>query len=182
MSISSFAWSRRRVSSTLMLVTLAMTTFQVTAEDTVLPQGARIMTPGEIHVLYRNRTWQWANGAGYMNDEGRRFTAAVGGDDGGSWAEGRWIITEKGQMCLSATWHSAAGDYPAKTCFSHRIDNGTIYQRRDPDGGWYTFRHAEPKQDDEANKLANADLVSDRMAAIRAELESTSSSELKKGE
>lgn len=47
----------------------------------------------------------------------------------------------------------------SKTCFSHRIDNGTIYQKREPGGEWYAFRNAEVHQDDEASKLVSTDLV-----------------------
>ncbi|PKA45357.1 DUF995 domain-containing protein [Rhizobium sullae] len=134
------------------------------------PTGTRAMTPFEIYALYKNKSWQWDNGAGYMTDAGRQFSAWADGDKGKSWAEGRWVITATGGLCLNATWHSGQGAFPAKTCFSHRIGNGAIYQKREPDGEWYVFRHAEAREDDEAHKLVSTDLVSQQRDSIKTAL------------
>ncbi|UXN66729.1 DUF995 domain-containing protein (plasmid) [Phyllobacterium sp. A18/5-2] len=134
------------------------------------PAGTRAMTPFEIYALYKNKSWQWDNGAGHMTDAGRQFTAWADGEKGKSWAEGRWVITETGGLCLNATWHSGQGAFPAKTCFSHRIGNGTIYQKREPDGEWYIFRHAKAREDDEAHKLVFTDLVSQQSDSIKTAL------------
>lgn len=62
------------------------------------------------------------------------------------------------------------GVFPAETCFEHRIGDGSIYQRREPDGTWYVFRH-DPMQDgDEAQKLVSADLVSAHREEMKAAL------------
>ncbi len=132
--------------------------------------GTRPMMAFEIYNLYKNRSWQWDNGAGHMTDEGRQFTAWSDGQTGESWAEGRWVITDTGLLCLKATWHSKQGAFPAKTCFSHRIGEGTIYQKREPDGEWYVFRHTEAHEDDEARKLVSADLVSQKRDSIKTAL------------
>ncbi|WP_352566372.1 DUF995 domain-containing protein [Mesorhizobium australicum] len=141
------------------------------AQEVVLPKAARVMTPAEIHELYHDRSWRWKGGAAYLVDERRRFSAWVDDDTGKSWAEGNWIITETGQMCLNATWHSKAGRSPAMTCFSHSFDNGTIYQKREPAGSWYVFRHAQPRDQDEAKNLVRKDLVSTHILAVKTALD-----------
>ena len=98
---------------------------------------------------------------------GDLMEAWVDGDKGKSWAEGRWLVTDAGRMCLKANWHSDQGVFPGRTCFSHRIGDGTIYQKREPDGQWYVFRHANSREDDEAKKLVSADLVSSRIDSLR---------------
>lgn len=175
-TISRFS-SHVGILSVVALLALTGSAHWVSAEETVPPERARIMTPGEIYVLYRDKSWQWQSGAGYMKDQGRQFIAVVDGESGKSWAEGRWVITETGRMCLRATWHSTSGAFPANTCFSHRIDDGTIYQKSEPNGEWYIFRHAQPRPDDEASKLADADLVSDQMALVKTALNLEESSE-----
>lgn len=141
-------------------------------EESILPSKARIMTPTEIYDLYRDKSWEWENGAGFMKDAGRRFRAWKSGEEGKSWAEGRWVITRSGGMCLDATWHTKDRLYPSKTCFSHRVHNGTIYQKREPDGNWYVFSHAVPRVDDEAKKLTPGDLVSEELEGVKAALSS----------
>lgn len=63
-------------------------------------------------------------------------------------------------MCMRATWTNNEGAARASTCFGHRKIGDTIYQRRQPDGNWYVFRHASIKTDDEFRKLVPADTVS----------------------
>jgi hypothetical protein len=141
-----------------------------TASRASEPPGTRPMTAFEVYSLYKNKSWQWGNGAGHMTDAGRLFSAWVDSENGESWAEGRWVIAETGLLCLNATWHSRQGAFPAKTCFSHRVAEGTIYQKREPDGEWYVFRHTETREDDEARKLISADLVSQKRDSIKTAL------------
>src|SRR5690606_11405707 len=61
-----------------------------------LPDGTRRMTPAELYMLYHDKSWQWADGAGRMESRNRRFTARVDGEKGKAWAEGRWRITWSG--------------------------------------------------------------------------------------
>ncbi len=161
-----------RISAAIALTAslLAGPAYPALSQEPALPAGARAMSAPELYRLYRNKSWRWENGAGLMKDEGRKFKAWGEGEKGRTWAEGRWAITETGQMCLVATWHTSDGAFPAKTCFSHRIDAGNVYQKREPDGSWYVFRHAEPREDDEARKLVPVDLVSERLDNIQAAL------------
>jgi|UPI0003F648AB hypothetical protein len=140
------------------------------AENVAIPSDARPMTALELYTLYRDKSWQWENGAGLMREADRQFSAWVRGEKWNSWAEGRWAITDTGLLCLKATWHTQEGSAPIKSCFSHRIAAGTIYQKREPDGQWYVFRHAIPQKGDEASKLVAADLVSQQRDAIQAAL------------
>ncbi|ANH09210.1 DUF995 domain-containing protein [Shinella sp. HZN7] len=140
------------------------------AENVTLPADARAMTAVELYTLYRDKSWKWENGAGLMREADRHFSAWVSGGKWKSWAEGRWVITDTGLLCLKATWHTQEGSTPAKSCFSHQIAAGTIYQKREPDGRWYVFRHAIPRKNDEASKLVAADLVSQQRDAIQAAL------------
>lgn len=140
------------------------------SHDSALPAGARAMTALELYKLYRDKSWRWENGAGMMTDVNRRFSAWSDGEKGKTWAEGRWVITETGLLCLKATWHTDKGAFPAKTCFSHRVASGAIYQKREPNGRWYVFRHATPRKEDEASKLVATDLVSQQRDIIQAAL------------
>lgn len=132
-----------------------------------LPAGTTPMAASELFLLYRDKSWQWADGAGRLSGDDRRFTAWVDGAKGKSWADGRWLVTDAGMMCLKADWHSADGIFPDKTCFAHRIGDGTIYQRQEPDGAWYVFRHVDGRADDEAKKLVSADLVTSHIDSLK---------------
>jgi len=136
-------------------------------EPVVVPAQARTMTALDLYDLYRDKTWQWPDGAGRMQDRGRLFRAWSGTGDNASWAEGRWVLTNDGQMCLRAVWHGPTGASPDKTCFRHKIDEGTIYQKKEPSGAWYVFKHAVPDKDDEYGKLVEQDTVSAKVMANR---------------
>jgi len=140
------------------------------ATTTTLPDGARPMTAVELYTLYHDKSWRWPDGAGRMQNIDRRFSAWVDGTGGQSWAEGRWAVTDNGRLCLDATWHAAKGQFPAKTCFVHRILDGTIYQKRETGGTWFVFRHPVTTQTDEATKLVADDLVSQRLETMKAAL------------
>lgn len=137
-------------------------------EDLVeLPAGVQAMTATELHALYANKTWKWCDGAGYMQDEGRVFKGWSGSGDAATWTIGRWTVTDSGRMCLKGAWQGQSGSYDSDTCFRHMTDGQTIYQRKEPDGSWYVFRHAEPLDSDEFAKIVAGDLVSEKLAAIR---------------
>lgn len=147
---------------------IAMGTSPSRADETVVvPAQARVMTALDLYDLYRGKTWQWPDGAGRMLDRGRVFKAWSGTGANASWAEGRWILTNDGQMCMRAVWHGPSGSSPDKTCFRHKIDEGTIYQKKEPSGAWYVFKHAVPDKDDEFGKLVEQDTVSAKVMASR---------------
>lgn len=134
------------------------------------PTQAQAMTGYELYVLYRDRSWKWPDGAGRLETEGRRFTAIAGSGEEASWAEGRWVVTDRGRLCLDADWHASAGISPDRTCFEHLIDNGTIYQSKAPAGDWYVFKNNPTEADDEFTKLVRDDLVSAGLEELRSAL------------
>lgn len=142
----------------------------IAAATTKVPDGARPMTAAELYMLYHGKSWRWPDGAGRMQNNDRRFSAWVDGTSGQSWAEGRWTVSDAGRLCFDATWHATNGQFPAKTCFVHRIYDGTIYQKRETGGEWFVFRHPVTKETDEAAKLIADDLVSQRLEAMKASL------------
>ena len=128
------------------------------------------MTSVELYMLYRDKSWQWADGAGRMQSDGRRFTAWAGSAEMSTWAEGRWTVTDRGRLCLKAQWHSSSGVYPNKTCFSHKRRGDTVYQKKEPSGAWYVFKNSSPASG-EISKLVSQDLVSSDLERIKADIE-----------
>lgn len=143
------------------------------AEAVVVPVQARAMTALELHDLYRDKTWQWGDGAGRFQEEGRIFRAWSGSGPKASWAVGRWTLTNDGQLCLRAVWHSPGGSSPNKTCFRHMFHDGTVYQKKEPSGAWYVFKHAALDKDDEYRKLVTQDTVSAKVQANRPVAQAT---------
>ncbi len=77
------------------------------------------------------------------------------------------MVDDLGQLCMRATWTNAEGAARASTCFGHRKIGNTIYQRRQPDGKWYVFRHASVLPDDEFRKLVPVDTVSAKAGELK---------------
>ena len=139
--------------------------------EVAVPDNARTMTGVELYMIFQGKTWTWESGAGRMESEGRAFWAWAQSATGENWAEGRWSVNDRGQLCLMAVWHSQSAAAPDKTCFSHRTLDGTIYQKREPSGEWYVFRHAKAQAGDEFNRLVSEDLVASKLAAVKERLE-----------
>ncbi len=134
--------------------------------------GGRPMSAAELRKLYSGNTWLWSNGGGYMDPSGR-FYAAVGSKRAtGSFARGTWATNGKGRMCFQGRWTAQAGSNPARTCFTHHVKGDEIYQRREPDGAWYVFKHAEAQQSDEFNKIVSGNKISEQFGQVRAALAS----------
>jgi len=123
-----------------------------------LPASAAPMSAPDVYQIYAGRTWTWPDGAAYFSRD-RKFVAWSGTGDSSGYAEGRWLLTDMGRLCWEADWHGAAWSKHETTCFSHRVADGAIYQRKDPNGAWYVFRHNPPAADDEFVKLGRGDLV-----------------------
>lgn len=147
----------RFISTALFMLTFLPTTV-VSAGDLIkqAPEQvleARPLTTDELYGIFANRTWIWEDGAGYFEVAARRFTAFTKSGRSGSYAEGRWFLTDPGRACFRATWFAADGKAKAVTCFEHKTDGRTISQRRLPDGEWYVFSHLPPQRGDEILKL-----------------------------
>jgi hypothetical protein len=110
-------------------------------------------TAFELQLLYADRTWNWENGAAYFGMD-RHLQAWTAGQDSSAVAEGRWLVTDTGKMCMELAWRSKTyKTKPRRTCYSHRVENGNIEQRKDPDGAWYGFKHAKDDPADEHRKF-----------------------------
>lgn len=137
------------------------------AEAVKVPAQARAMTAAELYVLYRNKTWQWPDGAGRMQEKDRTFIGWSGSGADARWAEGRWVLSDTGLMCLKADWYDVQAKQANKTCFRHRIYEDTIYQKKEPSGSWYVFKHAKAADSDEFKKLVAEDTVSAELAKLQ---------------
>ncbi|PDT49817.1 DUF995 domain-containing protein [Sinorhizobium fredii] len=128
------------------------------------------LTAGEIHAIYGQKSWIWKEGAGYFSVRERRFTAWSKENGKPSYGVGRWFITEPGKLCFKADWHAKDGSAAATTCFSHAKRGNVIYQKREPDGEWYVFKHRRARADDEFARLRRGNYVSDRLGAIQTRI------------
>ncbi len=134
-------------------------------------RAAEPMSFQEVYSIYANKTWNWGNGAGYFPAKKRAFEAWSGYGRNASYGEGRWFATSSGNMCMKATWTSRDGAAPATTCFAHRKDGNTIYQRKLPDGDWYRFQTDPPRRSNEISKLKSGDFVTNRVERIQRQLD-----------
>jgi Protein of unknown function (DUF995) len=135
-----------------------------------LAQSATPLTADELFQLYHSRSWIWSDGAGYFSAKQRRFIAWTDKAGQASYADGRWFITGPGKLCFKAKWHAKDGAASALTCFSHRKQGGTVFQKREPDGEWYAFKNARAKPSDEYGKVRRGNYVSTRLKRIEAKL------------
>jgi hypothetical protein len=128
------------------------------------------LTTDELFQLYHSRSWLWDDGAGYFSSKQRRFIAATGEGRAASIGDGRWFLTDPGKLCFKATWTAKSGSAPALTCFSHRRWGNNVYQRREPDGEWYLFKHSSTKKADEYAKVRPGNYISTRFNNTKAKL------------
>ncbi|MBX4933095.1 DUF995 domain-containing protein [Rhizobium bangladeshense] len=152
-----------RIGSRSVGAALALSLFLPLAAQAAEAAKKKAPTPLSAYELYRiyaDRTWTWDTGGGRFFEDGRRFVAWVTDKGKQSFAEGKWVVDDLGQLCMRATWTNAEGAARASTCFGHRKIGNTIYQRRQPSGNWYVFRHSSVHQDDEFRKLVSTDTVS----------------------
>jgi Protein of unknown function (DUF995) len=134
--------------------------------------GGTLLSASEVYKLYKDRTWLWDKGAGHFAAD-RRFTAWSGDGASASYADGRWLVTDKGRMCFSAYWNFRGGEKPNVTCFGHRKVGRVIYQRKEPSGSWYVFRNSPSKRTDESAKLVPGDRVYDNLRRAAAAVAGT---------
>jgi hypothetical protein len=132
----------------------------VTAQAASGADTAKPLSNSEIYRIYSHNSWIWKDGAGYFAVSKRQFKAWSGKGRNASVGQGIWFITDPGKLCFRATWYEKGTSFPATTCFSHREKNGVIYQRKEPDGDWYIFKHAPARKGDEITKFRRGDYVS----------------------
>ncbi|WP_201839008.1 DUF995 domain-containing protein [Microvirga zambiensis] len=131
------------------------------------PPG-KAMSAKQVQTLYGDRTWLWTNGAGHFAADGSFLAWSGSSTAKSSYAKGRWYATGDGSMCFEATWHVLSGAKGSTTCFMHRSLGRTIYQRKNPSGPWYEFRHTPVAAKDEFRKLVRGDRVTAKIARLEA--------------
>ncbi len=152
----------------LLLATLALAGCSVSAAEKSEFDDARTqalflasspMSGDQLFAVFNNHTWQWRTGGGFFAAKDQSFTAWSSEGGKPSYGEGRWFTTGVGKICFRAKWTSLDGAAKAITCFSHRITGNTIFQRREPGGEWYVFKHAKRTRGDEYLKLRKGNYV-----------------------
>jgi len=117
---------------------------------------ASSMSRAAVRSLFRGKTWLWNDGAGYFLSKGR-FRAYSGIGKQEAYGVGSWYTASGGRLCFTAVWRTVAGKGRKTDCFEHRSSAGpkglTVFQRRLPDGVWYTFENATASTGDASPKL-----------------------------
>jgi len=163
---------RVRWAAALIVIGLAGCQADRVATDTTsnLPPAQTTVAAGaDIRQLYQDKTWLWADGAGYFAPSGT-FTAWMESGDKTTYAKGFWWVNDQGGMCFDAVWHVKDSANSAVTCFGHRTAGNVWYQKKDPAGAWYVFKSDPVKPDDEFQKLKAGDVVEAQLQAARTEL------------
>ena len=123
------------------------------------PPG-RAMSASELRQIYSGKTWVWPAGGGYMAPSGSFVGVTGKGTARASYVRGAWQVGGKGRMCFGGVWTVGSKRMRGQTCFSHREAGGTIYQRKEPSGAWYVFKHSPARRGDEFRKLVSGNRVS----------------------
>jgi hypothetical protein len=156
-------------------MTLCGVAHAAAAKDSRPADAVTVPTAFELQLLYADRTWTWNDGAAYFGQKDRPVRAWTSAQDTASVGEGRWHLTNDGKMCMDLVWRSKTyAAAPIRTCFSHRIQGGTLEQRKDPDGAWYSFRHAPEDPSDEQRKFEEGDTKGAQFDKIRSLIDSKS--------
>jgi len=112
----------------------------------------RALTKQEVIDIYMGKSWLWSDGIGYFAPKGQ-FTAFAGAGRDRTAVKGNWEVLDGGRLCFAGVWIGRQGRNFARTCFLHKIKDGSIYQRRMPRGEWYVFRH-NPEQESDQRLVA----------------------------
>jgi hypothetical protein len=109
-----------------------------------LPDGSIPMTPDELVDLYAGKTQVWKEGrGGYFFARDHRMSAYASKKTG-SYAVGKWQVTDSGEVCISVRWVWGKGPRGRgpfqKTCWAHRKFDGQIWKQ--DQGAWYQWNRS----------------------------------------
>jgi hypothetical protein len=161
-----------RLAAALIVISLAGCQGGSVATETagnLPPTPTTVVGAADLHQLYDDKTWLWADGAGFFAKSGD-FSAWTGSGDKASYATGFWWVNDQGVICFDGNWRTKEGAKSAITCFSHRTDGKVLYQRRDPSGAWYVFKSDPVKSGDEFERLKAGDQVEAQLETVRTEV------------
>lgn len=136
------------------------------------PSKTTVVSPGELRALYAGKTWDWGNGAAYFAESGD-FSAWTEAGNKPSYATGFWWADDQGRVCFDGDWRAKDGVNSRITCFGHREDGKTLYQRREPSGDWYVFESDPAQSNDEYAKLQQTDKFESKLQQVKSEVGST---------
>ncbi len=127
-----------------------------------ISKEGRPLKARELYRMYGDKSWIWEKGVGYFARSKRRFTSVISVKKQ-EYAVGNWYIPGNGKVCFRAFWYAGKTRTRAVTCFSHRLVDGRIYQKREPKGEWYVFRNNPGRMMDEYRKFRRGDYVAHRL-------------------
>ncbi|MCB4771942.1 DUF995 domain-containing protein [Ancylobacter sp. Lp-2] len=143
---------------------------QAAAPVAMKPNPTGMPSVTGIDALYSGKSWIWSDGAAYFSPN-RKFVAWAGSGKDVSYVQGTWWVSPLGWVCFQGLWHANGPSGRNSTCFSHRMGpEQVMYQRKEPGGDWYVFKHAQPMAGDEYAKFKAGDLASAGMMKAKEEL------------
>ncbi|GAB4066729.1 hypothetical protein GCM10028812_16330 [Ancylobacter sonchi] len=143
---------------------------QAAAQAAMKPNPTGMPSVTSIDALYSGKSWIWSDGAAYFSPN-RKFVAWAGSGKDVSYVQGTWWVSPIGWVCFQGMWHANGPSGRNSTCFSHRMGpEQVMYQRKEPGGDWYVFKHAQMMTGDEYAKFKNGDLASAGMMKAKQEL------------
>ena len=134
------------------------------------PNPTGVPKTSSINSLYAGKSWIWSDGAAYFSPD-RKFVAWSGSGKNMAYVQGTWWVSPTGWVCFQGLWHANGPSGRNSTCFSHRMGpEQVMYQRKEPGGDWYVFKHTQPMAGDEYAKFKNGDLATAGAARAKQEL------------
>lgn len=108
-----------------------------------LPAGGVPLSAAELYDMYRGKTQAWPEGAGGWYFGTDRRLSAYASKPPGSYAVGKWYITESGKVCVVARWIWAKGSQGKgpnqKTCWAHQKVGSQIWKLNPKTKAWYQW-------------------------------------------
>jgi hypothetical protein len=131
------------------------------------PVSAEVpLSTKQLGEIYGGKTWLWPDGAAYFAPGGR-FSAWAGTGKKESFATGTWRTPGNGRLCFRAVWVSRGGAGGSESCYAHVSKSGFLFQRKEPAGEWYVFKHPTAQPEDEFRKLVPGDKAGAEVERIR---------------
>ncbi len=115
----------------------------------------------DLTQLYAGKTWYWKAGAGYFAPDGT-FKCILRSTDQMDECTGKWSA-QSGALTIVMNWKSTpprsfeTAWRSTKVIFYHETQGTDIWQKKEPNGAWFVFKHATPEKGDEWWKLQSGD-------------------------
>ena len=107
------------------------------------PAGAVPMTPDQLLEMYSGKTQAWPDGAGGWFFAKDRRLSGYASKPPGSYAVGKWYITDSGKVCVRVKWVWAKGKNGhgpfETTCWAHQKVGSQIWKENPKKKNWYEW-------------------------------------------